>query len=125
MVAGLGTGLYLFDKDGCPVNPLDTNNNRFGCNGTAPANNFNLTNVAFDLDKIVLPNGIATSSSNHAMLVPNQTPNRRDGALNPNLAGPLGATLIRRLTDPTTGIVLNSWINADGANGGDAATFVK
>ena len=30
------------------------------------------------------------------------------------MAGPLGATLIRRLTDPDTGIVLDSWYDADG-----------
>jgi hypothetical protein len=36
-VAGLGTGLFLFDDQGCPTNPLDNDNNRFGCEGTAPA----------------------------------------------------------------------------------------
>ena len=41
-----------------------------------------------------------------------------------NLAGPLGAALIRRLSDPTTGIVLDSWIDADGVARGGAPTFV-
>ena len=108
MVAGLGSGLYLFDKDGCPQNPLDTFAGRKGCNNVAPATQFNPANVVFNLDRLVLKTGISTSSSNHPMLSPGALPALRDGSLDPNMAGPLGATLIQRLTDPTTGIVLDS-----------------
>ena len=41
------------------------------------------------------------------------------------MSGPLGSALIKKLTDPTTGVVLNSWIDADAALQGDAANFVK
>ena len=124
MVSGLGSGLFLFDEDGCAVNPLDTNANRYGCNDVAPANNFDTSRVFFNLDKIVESNGRATGSNNHPMLVA-PVPNLRDGALNPNLSGPLGSTLIQRLTDPTTGIILDSWLDADAALGGNAATFLS
>ena len=40
MAAGLGSGLFLFDENGCAVNPLDENEDRFGCEGVAPATNF-------------------------------------------------------------------------------------
>ena len=45
-------------------------------------------------------------------------------ALDPDLAGPLGATLIQRLADPQNGIVLDSWLDANGASRGNAATYV-
>ena len=120
MVAGLGSGLFLFDENGCPVNPLDSNADRVGCDGVAPATRFSVANVALNLDKIVEPSGRPTGSSNHLMLRPGQGPNLRDGANNPDYAGPLGATLLRRLTDPDTGIVLDSWIDADGQGHGVA-----
>ena len=125
MVAGLGSGLFLFDKDGCPQNPLDNDANRKGCDNGAPAANFNVTKVYYNLDRIVLDSGVPTSSSNHPMLVPGGLPNLRDNSGNTNMAGPLGQTLIRRLTDPATGIVLDSWIDANGVNGGDAFKYVK
>ena len=37
MVSGQGTGLFLFDEDGCPVNPLDNQANRQNCNNQSPA----------------------------------------------------------------------------------------
>jgi hypothetical protein len=40
------------------------------------------------------------------------------------MAGPLGAALIRRLTDPATGIVLDSWLDANGTPRGDAALYL-
>jgi hypothetical protein len=123
MVSGLGSGLFLFDENGCPVNPLDDNDNRFGCEGVSPADRFAVGNVAYNLDRIVEPTGVPNASNNHQFLEP-PVPNRRDGALDPNLAGPLGATLIRKLTDPLTGIVLDSWIDADGALQGDAPANV-
>ena len=55
-----------------------------------------------------------------------QGPNLRDGSLDPNRAGPLGARLIRRLTDRNApdGIVLDAWIDADGVLRGAAAQLV-
>jgi hypothetical protein len=120
MVAGLGSGAFLFDENGCPVNPLDQNNNRIGCEGTAPANNPNA--VFYNLDRIVEPTGVSNASTGHQYLGPG--PNLRDGALDQNLSGPLGATLIRKLTDPATGIVLDSWIDTDGNLQGDAGNFI-
>jgi hypothetical protein len=124
MAAGLGTGLFLFAGDGAPVNRLDTNPNRFGANGVAPSTNFDPARVALDLDRIVEPSGVANGSNNHSWLLPANGAGLRDGALDPELAGPLGATLIRRLTDPATGIVLDSWLDANGASQGGAASFV-
>ena len=125
MVAGLGSGMFLFDASGRPINPLDNDANRRPFN-VAPATRFDPNLVAYDLDRVVLPSGVATASNNHAMnggVVP--TPNLRDGATDPAFSGPLGSTLVRRLTDPTTGIVLDSWLNANGANGGDAGVHIR
>lgn len=124
MAAGLGTGLFLFDENGAPVNPLDTNPNRVGADGVAPATNYDPARVRLNLDRIVDANGVAKGSNNHAWFNTNLGPSLRDGALDTNLAGPLGATLIQRLTDPATGIVLDSWIDANGALGGDATNFI-
>jgi hypothetical protein len=124
MVAGLGTGVFLFDENGAPVNPLDTNPNRVGAGGVAPSTNYDPARVRLNLDRIVDANGVAKGSNNHAWFNTNLGPSLRDGATDANLAGPLGATLIQRLTDPATGIVLDSWIDANGALGGDASSFV-
>ena len=124
-VAGLGSGLFLFDQDGCAVNPLDTNPDRFGCEGVAPANNYDPNRVRLNLDRIVETTGRSNGSSNHAMLTPGATPAQRDGGANTNLAGPLGLTLVQRLTDPILGIVLDSWLDADGATKGDAGNYAK
>ena len=46
-VAGLGSGLFLFDADGCAVNKLDEDLNRVGCPpGQAPKDNFDSTRYA-------------------------------------------------------------------------------
>ncbi len=124
MVAGLGTGLFAFDENGAAVNPLDTNANRIGSNGVAPASSWDPADVRIDLDRIVEPSGVPNGSNNHPLLSPNPVPLLRDGAPDPNMCGPLGATLIERLTDPLTGIVLNAWIDADGQLRGDAPNFV-
>ncbi len=121
MVAGLGSGLFLFDEQGCPTNELDTFGNRIGCD-QAPATNFNPANVAFNLDRIVDESGASTGSNAHPLL--ETGPNLRDGGSNAAMSGPLGATLIERLADPVNGIVLDSWIDADGASGGQADDFV-
>ena len=125
MVSGLGSGLFLFNQDGGPENRLDNNANRVGANGVAPATDFNAGEVAFNLDRIVEPDGVSNGSSNHPMLNPGQGPNLRDGAANTNLSGPLGLTLIQRLTDAINGIVLDSWLDADGQNQGNASNFVN
>lgn len=124
MAAGLGTGLFLFDDQGAPVNPLDTFANRVGAGGVAPSTNFSAARVRLNLDRIVEPSGATNGSNNHTALVPGSTAALRDGALDPEFAGPLGATLIRRLADPQSGIVLDSWLDANGASRGNAATYV-
>lgn len=45
-------------------------------------------------------------------------------AFNPNMAGPLGSVMIQRLTDPTSGIPLDSWIDADGSAHGQSPTLM-
>ncbi len=123
MVAGLGSGLFLFDQTGCPVNPLDNNANRQYCPNGAPADNFDPDDAVYNLDGLVEPNGIQNTGSSHAA----QDPRVRDlraGALTPNLSGPLGARLIQRLTDPDVGIVLDSWIDANGQPQGNAGNYI-
>jgi hypothetical protein len=125
MVAGLGTGLFLFDVNGAPVNPLDNFAGRKGAGGIAPATIFSAARVTLNLDRIVEPSGVANGSNNHAWLTgATQGPLMRDGALDPGLAGPLGASLVRRLTDPGTGIVLDSWLDANGQPQGDAGLYL-
>ena len=125
MVAGLGTGLWLFDQNGAAQNPLDQNPNRYGSDGVAPANQFNPAQVKYDLDRVVDSNGVSNGSSNQPLDLPVVGPNRRDGAVDPNMAGPLGSTLARKLADPATGIVLNNWIDADRTPRGGAGTIVN
>ena len=124
MVAGLGSGLFLFDVTGCPENPLDNNANRQYCPDGAPAETFNPGEVVYNLDGIVEPTGVQNSSSAHPMQSTGRGQELRNGASNPNVTGPLGADIIRRLTDPATGIVLDSWLTADGALGGNASAYV-
>ena len=121
MAAGLGTGLFLFDEHGCPVNPLDDDDDRVGCDGVAPADSFDVGRVVLDLDRIVLENGDSTGSNNHPMQ--NGASTLRDGN-DTGLAGPLGADTIETMTDPNTGVVLDSWLDADGDTGGNASDYV-
>ncbi len=123
-VAGLGTGLFLFDVNGAPVNPLDTFAGRKGADGVAPATAFNPANVYFDLDRIVEPDGRSNGSSNHPWLDGVSGAALRDGADDPEMAGPLGERLIRLLCDPDNGLVLDSWLDANAAPHGDAATYL-
>ncbi|NOZ52220.1 MAG: hypothetical protein GXP08_03590 [Gammaproteobacteria bacterium] len=125
MAVGLGTGLFLFDETGCPVNPLDNNANRHYCPDGAPADNFDPNNVVYNLDRIVEATGISNASNNHPMKKPGQGTNKRGGSLNQNLSGPLGAQLIQKLADPNTGLILDSWIDADGDPQGNAAQFIR
>lgn len=122
--AGLGTGLFLFDAFGCPVNPLDQRADRQYCQNGAPANNFNLNNVAYDLDKATEITGISNASNSHPLLDGGFS-QLRSGSLDPGMSGPMGARLLQRLTDPNTGIVLDSWIDADGVPRGDAANYLQ
>jgi len=128
MAAGLGTGLFLFDEFGAPVNPLDTFAGRVGAGGIAPSANFNVARVKLNLDRVVSSAGAAKGSNNHAWLSSALSAflgaALRDGAADPQLAGPLGTTLVRKLSDPITGIVLDSWLDANGASQGDAINFV-
>lgn len=125
MVAGLGSGLFLFDQHGCAVNPLDTFANRVGCDD-APANVFatQVGNVVFNLDRVVEWSGAANASSNHPM-IDSVTPNAlRNGATNQFLAGPLGFDTIQLLAHPTLGVVLDSWIDTDRQIRGQAGNFI-
>ncbi|MCB9897976.1 MAG: hypothetical protein H6825_08230 [Planctomycetes bacterium] len=125
MAAGLGSGLFLFDDKGCPVNPLDDNDQRVGCDGVAPADApFTNDRARFDLDRIVNEDGTSNASNNHPLQQAGVTSDLRDGATDPQMAGPLGATLLQRLTDPSVGIVLDSWLDADGQPRGNAGTWI-
>ncbi|MCA8963110.1 MAG: hypothetical protein KDC38_21450, partial [Planctomycetes bacterium] len=124
MVAGLGSGLFLFDENGCPVNPLDDDEDRKGCNDVAPADAFNVANVVLNLDRIVTESGAQTGSSNHLLLSATASPLRDGAGALDEFGGPLGATLIERLSNPTTGIILDSWIDADAILRGNAGTHV-
>jgi hypothetical protein len=125
MIAGLGSGLFLFDQFGCPVNPLDNNANRFICANGAPANNFNANNVVYDADRLVEITGVANAGMAHPMI---EFPTLRDGSLESSMAGPLGATIINKLTNLNVqqgGKVLDSYIDANGNAQGNAANFIN
>jgi hypothetical protein len=123
MVAGLGSGLFLFDESGAPVNPLDDDPQRKP-NLVAPAAVFDLGQVAYNLDRIVTETGHSQASNNHALIAPPIGPLLRDGAQDLAMSGPLGATLVELLADPDLGLVLDSWLDADGEPHGGAAGFL-
>jgi len=125
MVAGFGTGLFLFDQNGAAQNPLDNNPNRYGSDGAAPSTYFNPANVRYDLDRVVESDGTSNASSSIPMNQPIIGTPRRDGPVNTNMTGPLGTTLARRLADPTVGIILNSWVDADRTVKGAATTVIN
>ncbi|HEY5602861.1 MAG TPA: Ig-like domain-containing protein [Gammaproteobacteria bacterium] len=129
MAAGLGTGLFLFDETGCPVNPLDNNANRHYCPNGAPAANFNantVNNVAvYNLDRIVEATGISNASNNHPMKNPGAGGNYRGGSLNQNMSGPLGGAYLQKLANPNLGLILDSWLDANGAPQGGAANHLR
>jgi hypothetical protein len=132
MAAGLGTALFLFDANGCPVNPLDNRADRADpnadgiCNNQSPADNFadQVNNVAYDLDRIVEVTGQTNAASIHPMI--QQRGPYRDGN-NRMMAGPLNQTMINRLTNPDPnagGILLDTYLNADGIPQGNADLII-
>jgi hypothetical protein len=125
MVAGLGSGLFLFDDTGCPENPIDNNANRQYCPDGAPAATFNPNDVRYNLDGLVEPNGVQNTSSSHPALDRAAVSRLRQGSQSPYMSGPLGATLLSKLTDPAVGVVLDSWIDADGQPQGNANAYVN
>ncbi|MHC4958066.1 MAG: hypothetical protein ACYTGN_06785 [Planctomycetota bacterium] len=134
-VAGLGTGLFLFDENGCPVNPVDDHDERQGCEVPPGSGNFIVpseqpflnSRVKYNLDKTVDLTGRATGGSNHAIMLEAGAmgPILRDGADNPQMAGPLGMSLVQKLTDPDVGIILDTYIDADGVVHGVKKDDVK
>jgi hypothetical protein len=92
-MVGLGSGLFLLDADGQPV--------------------ASAAEAAFDLDRVVQENGMPVGSwtrpsrDTNAMIL-------RAGAHNSPLTGPLGPALLVQLADPNSGLVLDTWIDADG-----------
>lgn len=123
MVAGLGSGLFLFDETGCPVNPLDQDENRKICINGAPVNQFEVATVAYDADRLVETSGVSNVATAHPIIEGNGQ-NLRDGSLDPAMSGPLGASIINKLTntDPSQGgKVLDSWLDANGSVGGNAS----
>lgn len=129
MASGLGTGLFLFDEDGCPVNPIDNNPNRAGCNGLSPAARWaqflnNERDLKFNLDGMVEWSGVSNGSSSNPMLSGSAS-QLRDGAHFPSMAGPLGARLLNKLANPEFGLVLDAWMDADGELQGAAKTLIE
>jgi hypothetical protein len=127
MVAGLGSGLFYFDANGCPANPLDADANRFYCQNVAPADQFDANNVVYALDRVVENTGVANASSGHPILTGGAATDRA-GALYPGLAGPLGSPLLNKLANPDPaqgGLILDGWVDADGAAQGTAADFIQ
>jgi hypothetical protein len=122
MVSGLGSGTLLFDANGCPVNPLDNNANRQFCNNVAPAAQFNINNAAYDLDRVVELTGANNASFTKPML-DGYSP-LRNGSQDPTLSGPMGAELLRKLADPNTGLILDSYVDSNANAQGDAANFL-
>ena len=83
---------------------------------------YDVNNVVYDLDRIVEYDGQTNSTNIHPRL-DNRGP-RRDGK-NYMMAGPLNRGLLERLTDPDLGLVLDSWLDADGNDGGDIANYLQ
>jgi hypothetical protein len=125
MVAGLGTGLFLFDANGCPVNPFDNDANRQNCGGVSPADRFAdtaFTTVKYDLDRQVEINGQSNVSTAHPML--NRGRVVRNAA-NSQMSGPLPINMLEKLADPVNGVVLDSWLDANSNAQGNAANFLR
>ena len=68
---------------------------------------------------------MSNSSNNHPFLSVGQGSVLRSGGTFLNMSGPLGSTLIQRLTDRNAGIVLDAWLDADGMPGGNAGVILQ
>ncbi|MGK0217529.1 MAG: hypothetical protein ACI9HE_001007 [Planctomycetota bacterium] len=129
-VAGFGSGLFLFDQQGRPVNPIDDHNDhndhndRAGTDNVPPSTVYDPNLVVYNLDLLVLENGVSTASSNHASMPPGTGTVLRLGATDVEMAGPPGSASLTLLADPNAGLVLDSWLDADGAKLGDADTYL-
>jgi hypothetical protein len=123
MSAGLGSGMFLFDEGGAPVNPLDNDPNRKPLN-VAPSTVYDPADVYYDIDRIVDENGVSFASNSHPLMSGGTVPTLRDGAQDLGQPGPLGRTLLELLTDPTTGLVLDAWYDANGIPRGNAPTHI-
>ncbi len=127
MMAGLGTGLFLFDADGCPINPLDARADRAGC-AEAPADVFadRVDAVAFDLDRVVQPFGAVDSSGAHP--VDPNLPGGSGRAPARPVAGPLDVGRLELLVgadDIRQALVLDGWLDADGQAAGSAIDLTQ
>lgn len=125
MVAGLGTGMFLFDDVGCPVNPFDNNANRQNCGGQSPAERFAanaFNNVKYDLDRMVQADGQTNTSSAHPLLYRG---NIGRTTANSQMSGTLPREMLEKLADPNLGLILDSWLDANGNAQGNAANFLQ
>jgi hypothetical protein len=91
--------------------------------------NTNADTAVYDTDRLVeFATGISNVSGTHPMLY-GAAYALRDGALvqneDINLSGPLGRTLVQKLADEANGLVLDSWVDANGAPGGNAANYIQ
>ncbi len=123
MAAGLGSGMFVFDQDGAPVNPIDNNPNRKP-NNVAPASVYDPAKAVYDLDRLVEWSGISNASNNHALLSGSPATGLREGATDPLFAGPLGAGILEMLAHPINGLILDAWYDADGIPRGNAPAIV-
>jgi hypothetical protein len=73
---------------------------------------------------VVENTGVTNASSAHPMLN-GQASVYRAGSLDPGMAGPLGGPLLQKLADPNNGLILDGWIDSDGAPQGTAANFAQ
>lgn len=49
----------------------------------------------------------------------------RNGAVNGRTDGPMGQYMLQLLSDPNNGVILDSWLNANGAPEGNAANYIQ
>ncbi len=125
MITGLGTGLFLFGDDGCPINPLDPRADRGWC-AEAPAEAFaeRVGQVAYDLDRMVEPGNIVNVSTGHCVA---PEPARAGCGDNPPMTRPLPGRILDKLMggdDIADALVLDAWLDADGTPRGLAEQFI-
>ena len=78
----------------------------------------------YNLDGLVEPTGVSNAATAHPATDPARVAELRRGSLNAGTSGPLGVEILQLLTDPDNGLVLDSWIDADGQPQGNAAAYV-